>query len=34
VIGWTQVIADIFELEIPTKGHLYDLLSEQAKERR
>ena len=34
VIGWTQVIADIFDLEIPTKGHLYDLLSEQAKERR
>ena len=34
VIGWTQVIADIFELEIPTKGHLYDVLSQQAKERR
>ena len=34
VIGWTQVIADIFDLEIPTKGHLYDLLSQQAKERR
>ena len=34
VIGWTQVIADIFGLEIPTKGHLYDLLSQQAKERR
>ena len=34
VIGWAQVIADIFDLEIPTKGHLYDLLSQQAKERR
>ena len=34
VIGWAQVIADIFDLEIPTKGHLYELLSEQAKERR
>ena len=34
VIGWTQVIADIFDLEIPTKGHLYDVLSKQAKERR
>ena len=34
VIGWTQVIADIFELDIPTKGNLYDLLSQQAKESR
>ena len=34
VIGWTQVIADIFDLEIPTKGYLYDILSQQAKERR
>ena len=34
VIGWTQVIADIFDLDIPTKGHLYDILSQQAKERR
>ena len=34
VIGWTQVIADLFELDIPTKGNLYDLLSQQAKESR
>ena len=34
VIGWTQVIADIFELNIPTKGNLYDLLSQKAKESR
>ena len=34
VIGWSQVIADIFNIEIPTSGVLYELLSNQAKEYR
>ena len=34
VIGWSQVIADIFNIEIPTSGVLYELLSNQAKKYR
>jgi len=34
VIGWSQVIADVFELEIPPLGGLYDSLSRQALEVR
>ena len=34
VIGWSQVIADIFNIEIPTSGTLYEVLSKQAKEYR
>ncbi|MCH2059869.1 MAG: hypothetical protein MK183_04515 [Verrucomicrobiales bacterium] len=34
VIGWSQVIADVFELEIPPRGGLYDSLSRQALELR
>ncbi len=30
VIGWSQVIADVFALDIPTSGDLYASLSEQA----
>ena len=34
VIGWSQVIADVFEIEIPPRGDLYDSLSRQALELR
>ena len=34
VIGWSQVIADIFNIEIPTSGILYEALSKQAKKNR
>lgn len=34
VIGWSQVIADVFEIEIPPRGELYDSLSRQALELR
>ena len=30
VIGWSQVIADVFDLDIPASGDLYTSLSEQA----
>jgi shikimate 5-dehydrogenase len=34
VIGWSQVISDIFNIEIPTNGMLYEVLSKQAKQCR
>ena len=34
VIGWSQVIADVFDLEVPAKGPLFDELSGQAGKLR
>ena len=34
VIGWSQVIADVFDLEVPDTGPLFDELSEQAEKLR
>jgi len=34
VIGWSQVIADVFDLDIPPRGELYASLSRQALELR
>ena len=34
VIGWSQVIADVFDLDIPPRGDLYASLSRQALELR
>ena len=34
VIGWSQVIADVFDLEVPDAGPLFNELSEQAKKLR
>ena len=34
VIGWSQVIADVFDVVIPTQGRLFDELSRVAGEAR
>ena len=34
VIGWSQVISDVFDLEVPDTGPLFDELSEQAEKLR
>jgi len=34
VHGWTRVIADVFEVEIPTQGSVFDELSRIAANAR
>lgn len=34
VLGWSQIIGDVFDLEVPVAGSLFDELSEQAKKLR
>ena len=34
MIGWSQVIGDVFDLEVPDAGPLFNELSEQAKKLR
>lgn len=34
IISWTRVIAEVFDLEIPTTGPVFDRLSEMARARR
>ena len=34
VLGWSQVIGDVFDLEVPSSGPLFDRLSEAAAEVR
>jgi len=34
VLGWSQIIGDVFDLEVPVADSLFDELSEQAKKLR
>ena len=34
MLGWSQITGDVFDLEVPVTGSLFDELSEQAKKLR